>query len=194
MTAERVEPATSTHVEVRRGVYYDSVTLMRVSRQLSGRAEVSHALTAMATELNRELLVQMGFEPPADAGPTDLLVAIRTVDQAVLADAREALDALLTDASRAPVSEPGPGDLPASRTIGSAAGRADATLALVSVPGQYAFIEAMDALSSGLSVMIFSDNVPVEEEIALKEEAARRDLLVMGPDCGTAVVGGAGLG
>jgi FdrA protein len=194
VTAEHVEPAMSTHVEVRRGVYYDSVTLMRVSRQLSARAEVSHALTAMATELNRDLLAQMGFDPPADAGPGDLLVAMRAADQAVLADAREALDALLADASSAHASGPGLGTVPAARTIRSAAGRIDATLALVSVPGPYAFVEAMDALTAGLSVMIFSDNVGIEEEIALKEEAARRDLLVMGPDCGTAIVGGAGLG
>jgi FdrA protein len=62
------------------------------------------------------------------------------------------------------------------------------------VPGQYAFAEAMDALDAGLNVMVFSDNVPVEHELELKETAARRGLLVMGPDCGTAVVGGVGLG
>src|SRR4029077_18279873 len=69
-----------------------------------------------------------------------------------------------------------------------------ATLALISVPGAHAFTEAMDALESGLHVMIFSDNVPVEQEIALKDAASRRGLLVMGPDCGTAVVDGVGLG
>ena len=61
-------------------------------------------------------------------------------------------------------------------------------------PAPHAFAEAMDALQAGLSVMVFSDNVPVEQEVALKDEAARRGLLVMGPDCGTAVVGGVGLG
>jgi FdrA protein len=67
-------------------------------------------------------------------------------------------------------------------------------VALVSTPGRYAFVEAMDALDAGLSVMVFSDNVPVEQEIALKRVAAERGLLVMGPDCGTAVIGGIGLG
>jgi len=65
---------------------------------------------------------------------------------------------------------------------------------LVSVPGPSAAVEAMDALESGSDVMVFSDNVPVEQEVALKRYAADRDLLVMGPDCGTAVVGGIGLG
>jgi FdrA protein len=64
----------------------------------------------------------------------------------------------------------------------------------VSVPGEHAFAEAMDALTAGLNVMVFSDNVSLDQEIALKEEAARRGLIVMGPDCGTAVIGGAGLG
>ena len=64
----------------------------------------------------------------------------------------------------------------------------------MSVPGPYAFVEAMDALDAGHDVMVFSDNVPVEQEVALKRVAAERGLLVMGPDCGTAVVGGVGLG
>jgi FdrA protein len=69
-----------------------------------------------------------------------------------------------------------------------------ATLAVISVPGQHAFPEAMDALRGGLDVLVFSDNVPIEQEVRLKAEAAERGLLVMGPDCGTAVVGGVGLG
>jgi succinyl-CoA synthetase alpha subunit len=65
---------------------------------------------------------------------------------------------------------------------------------MVSVPGQYATIEALDALGRGVSVMLFSDNVPVEDEVRLKELAAEADLLVMGPDCGTAVVAGVAFG
>jgi FdrA protein len=67
-------------------------------------------------------------------------------------------------------------------------------LVLVSVPGANAFVEAMDALDAGTDVMVFSDNVPLEQELVLKRTAEQRDLLVMGPDCGTAVVGGLGLG
>jgi FdrA protein len=88
------------------------------------------------------------------------------------------------------------GGEPAPRSLRTAARRAEPspTLALVSVPGPHAFAEAMSALQAGLSVMVFSDNVSVAQEVRLKEEAAQRGLLVMGPDCGTAVVGGAGLG
>ena len=62
------------------------------------------------------------------------------------------------------------------------------------MPGQHAVTETFDAIQSGLSVMLFSDNVPVEDEIRLKDAAAQADVLVMGPDCGTALVGGVGLG
>jgi FdrA protein len=177
-------------VEVRTGAYHDSVTLMRVSRQLSDRPGVIDALTAMATELNLDLLDRLELPAPAGVGPNDLVVAIRATDQSSLDAAREALDGLLT----APPPPTGGFEPPPARTVGSAARRIDATLALVSVPGRHAFPEAVDALEAGLNVMIFSDNMPVDQEITLKEMAARRGLLVMGPDCGTAVVGGVGLG
>lgn len=178
------------YVEVRRGAYHDSVTLMRVSRTLSERDGVAAAQVAMATELNLDLLTGLGFAVPAEAGPNDLVVAVRADDEAALAQARAELAGLLA----APAAPQGLGVAAASRTVGSAVAGTAANLALISVPGRFAFVEAMDALTAGLNVMLFSDNVPVEQEIALKDEAARRGLLVMGPDCGTAVVGGAGLG
>ena len=180
---------TKDFVEVRRGAYHDSVTLMRVSRALAERDGVTAAQTAMATELNLELIEGLGFAIPEGTGPNDLVVTVRAADDGALAEARTALEALLSEAA-AP-AEPS-GAAPPPHTVGAAA--AGSTLALISVPGPYAFVEAMDALTAGLNVMLFSDNVPVEQEIALKDAAARLDLLVMGPDCGTAVVGGVGLG
>src|SRR6202008_1918345 len=69
-----------------------------------------------------------------------------------------------------------------------------ANLPPVSVPGEYAADEAMKALRLGLNVMLFSDNVPLADEVALKRYAAQHGLLVMGPDCGTAIVDGIPLG
>jgi FdrA protein len=181
---------TNELVEVRSGAYHDSVTLMRAGRRLAERPGVTAALTAMATTLNVDLLAEMGFTPPPGARPDDLLVAIRADDADALEAARVTVDELLSTrpAPRA-FGAPAP-----PRTTGAAARRIEATVALVSVPGPYAFVEAMDALDAGLNVMVFSDNVPIEHELELKETAARRGLLVMGPDCGTAVVGGVGLG
>jgi len=186
----------SALVEVRRGTYHDSVTLMAVSRDVAGLDGVEAALVAMATELNLAALADLGFDrdEAKGAGPDDLLVALRAVDAAVLDAARAAVTAGLS------ISAGGGGaEAPPPRTVAQAARAAaargrPAALALVSVPGPHAFVEAMDALRAGLSVMVFSDNVAVAHEIALKAEAFRRGLLVMGPDCGTAVVGGVGLG
>jgi FdrA protein len=179
------------HVEVRSGAYADSVKLMEVSRSVGSEPGVDAAMVAMATPLNLDLLADMGFEPP-DAGPNDMVVAIRLGPDDDLDTALAAVDAALTEAKRAPAT--GVNDTAPPRTTASALRDSDATLALISVPGPSAFVEAMDALVAGRDVMVFSDNVPVAHEIWLKTAASERDLLVMGPDCGTAVVGGLGLG
>ncbi len=179
-------------LEVRRGAYYDSVTLMQVSRDVLAVDGVSAAQVAMGTELNLDLLRGMGFATPPDAGPNDLVVAVRAADGDVAdrASSRSSRPSPRLRPAR-PAGDGLGGDGPAPRTVASAARRTGgADLALVSVPGPHAFTEAMDALGAGLSVLVFSDNVPVEAEVRLKEEAAARGLLVMGPDCGTAVVGG----
>ena len=179
-------------VALRRGAYQDSVTLMQVSRELSDREDVVTVQVAMATELNLDLLSQMGFDVPADATPNDMVVAIETDSDASVAVATAALDEIL---ARRPRASSGLGDgVPPAPTIGTAARRVEATLALVSTPGRVATIEAADALAAGLDVMVFSDNVSVEHEVALKSWADDAGLLVMGPDCGTAVVDGVGLG
>jgi FdrA protein len=177
-------------VEVRAGVYHDSVSLMRVSQALAARAGVEVAVVAMATELNLDLARDLGFAVPAATGG-DLLVAIRASGDRQLAEASAELDRQLT--AGAPAGGSRPQDAP-PRTTRSASRAWDATVALVSVPGEHAFVEAADAVEAGLSVMIFSDNVPVEQEILLKDRAREKGVLVMGPDCGTAVIGGAGLG
>ncbi len=183
-----------TTVELRHGLYQDSVRLMQISRALSELPGVRAALVAMATPLNLDLLPGLGFDPvPASASPNDMLVAFQAEDDGSLAAAQSRLDELL--ASRdGPTGGEGFGLPLPPRTTASALRQSAAPLALISVPGPHAFVEAMDALRNGASVMVFSDNVTVGEEIVLKEEAVRRGLLVMGPDCGTAVVGGVGLG
>ncbi|QGN59274.1 FdrA family protein [Nostocoides sp. HKS02] len=167
---------------------------MQVSRQVAGAAGVSAAQVAMATELNLEVIGGMGFSVPEAVQPNELVVAIRAEDEDGVAAGLAALEQALGALKSAGIQSGGFGDAPPPRTLGAAVSRAGATLALVSVPGEYATLEALDALGRGVSVMLFSDNVPVADEVRLKEAAARADLLVMGPDCGTAVVGGVALG
>lgn len=184
-------PSTYAHVELRPGAYADSVTLLQVSRTVQGLPGVTAAQVAMATALNTEVLAEMGFEVPAEATPNDMVVAIRLADPDALAAALEGVDRALRDASR---RSDGPSEVAPPRTTAGALRRTPGAIAVVSVPGPSALVEAMDALDAGSDVMVFSDNVPVEQEVALKRAAAERGLLVMGPDCGTAVVGGLGLG
>jgi FdrA protein len=182
------------HLEVRSGAYYDSVSLMQVSRQVAGAPGVGAAQVAMATELNLAVIGGMGFVVPQDVQPNELVVAIRATEDSGVANGLAALDTALATLKSAGSRSGGFGDAPAPRTLGRAIAAGQATLALVSVPGQYATVEAFDAINRGVSVMLFSDNVPVEDEVRLKEAAAARDVLVMGPDCGTAVVAGVALG
>ncbi|MDQ4051946.1 MAG: FdrA family protein [Actinomycetota bacterium] len=178
------------HVELR-SAYADSVTLLEVSRTVQGLPGVLAAQVAMATALNVEVLTGMGFEVPAEATTNDLVVALRLADPDELPAALAGVEQALTAATRRAA---GPADLDPPRTTASALRGAPRSVALVSVPGPSAMVEAMDAVDAGHDVMIFSDNVPVEQELALKRAAAQRGVLVMGPDCGTAVVDGVGLG
>jgi FdrA protein len=178
------------HVELRHGAYADSVTLLQVSRSVQDEPGVVAAQVAMATPLNLEVLTGMGFTLP-EAAPDDLVIALRLDESAELGDVIAAVDAALSSSTRAPA--PAAEHAP-PRTTAAALRLAPRALVLVSVPGAHALVEAMDALDAGSDVMVFSDNVPLEQEVALKRVAAERGLLVMGPDCGTAVVGGLGLG
>jgi FdrA protein len=179
-------------VSLRSGVYADSVRLMQVSREVGGRDGVRAVLVAMATPLNVELAAGMGLAPDAPAAPDQLLVGVAAADDGALAGALAAVDAALAARER----PAGSGAAVAPRTVraGLDAVPDGEALAVVSVPGPYAALEAADAVAAGRSVLVFSDGVPVEQEVALKRAARAAGVLVMGPDCGTAIVSGLALG
>jgi FdrA protein len=176
------------HVEVR-SAYADSVTLLQVSRTVADTPGVLGAQVAMGTPLNLEVLSGMGFDVP-ECSPNDMVVALRLESGEHLPAALAAVSGALSATTRPAAAR----DEEPARTTRSGVRRSGAQLALVSVPGEYAALEAMDALDEGSDVMVFSDNVPLDQEVALKRAAEQRGLLVMGPDCGTAMVGGLGLG
>ena len=179
------------HVERRTGTYVDSVSLMQVSRAAATTPGVEAAQVAMGTELNLDVIRGMGFDVP-EGSPNDLIVAVRGSDEGISAALSVVAEELTR--RRGATTSGGLGEAPAPRTTGAAIAALGADLALVSVPGAHAVVEALDAVAAGVSVMVFSDNVPVEDEVVLKDAAARAGVLVMGPDCGTAVVGGVALG
>jgi FdrA protein len=177
---------------VRRSAYQDSVTLMRLTGELEAIPGVRRAAVMMGTRENKDLLDAAGLlaTDGRDAAPADLVIAVAADDDAAAHGAREAVERALT-ARRGN----GAGAIARPRTLGSALGTlAGANLAIISVPGRYAAVEARRALQAGLHVMLFSDHVPVDTEVELKRLALSRGRLMMGPDCGTAIIDGTTLG
>jgi succinyl-CoA synthetase alpha subunit len=183
-----------TLASVRPRTYVDSVTLLQVTAELLGAPGLEDAALVMATQLNQAVLRDSGLlvGEAADAGPNDLVVAVRAADETAARSAIQQAELLLsrrraTPAGQAAISPP--------RSLRSAHRvDPDAHLAVISVPGAYAAAEARQALVDGLHVFLFSDNVGLEDEVELKRLARERDLLLMGPDCGTTLLGGVGFG
>lgn len=179
-------------IQVRRGAYYDSVVLMQLQRALAALEGVLDAGVVMGTPANKEILAQSDLldDVAQAAAAEDLVIAVRARTQEDADAAHAQVDSLLK--RRASASDVGD-YLP--RTLRAAAALLpNAGWVLVSTPGRYAAGVARDALSLGKHVFLYSDNVSVDDERALKREAAAHGLLLMGPDCGTAIVDGVGLG
>lgn len=173
-------------------LYKDSVSLMTVSAKISALAGIEAASVVMATATNVENLARAGLGN-FEIKPNDLVVAVAGQD-AACDDALRLADELLSAKSVADSAEASAAQQPLT-SIQTAVARDPATnFALISVPGDYAAAEAMKALRLGMDVMLFSDNVPPESELALKTYARDHNLMVMGPDCGTAIVNGVPLG
>lgn len=175
--------------QVRPGAYYDSLVLMQLQRGLLALPGVQDAGAVMATPVNLEILGASDLLPPDKPGPDDLLIVVRAEDQGAAEAALGQIDTLLARRRSATLTAYSPKSLDAA-----ARQSPQADWVLVSVPGRFAAGVARDALRLGRNVFLYSDNVSVEDEIGLKEEAARLGRLVMGPDCGTAIVGGIGFG
>ncbi len=171
------------------GLFLDSVILMQISRSITLLDGVEDAALMIGTPSNLDLLDNSKLLTRASRKATggDLILAIRARDEATAASALAKAEILL---ERPAVGHTGTTTL-RPRTLRSAQDNLPAAnLALISVPGDFAAAEARKALRAGLNVMLFSDNVSLSEEVSLKREAVAAGLLVMGPDCGTAIIGG----
>jgi succinyl-CoA synthetase alpha subunit len=175
--------------EIRTGLYFDSVTLMIVGRDLLALEDVADAAAVMATRENKAILRSAGLwiDPFETAGDTDLILAVEAETAEAAAAALEAAASRLQQARMH--REAGEQQLPAS-VESAVRALPGANLALISIAGRYAAEQARQALDAGLHVMLFSDNVSLVSEIALKNLARQRGLLMMGPDCGTAILNG----
>jgi len=177
---------------IRRGAYFDSVTLMRVGKDLATLPGVMDAAVVMGTRSNKAILKSSGLLTVAlqNANDTDLLIAIKAETETAAQSALGSIDGLLKKTVRSVAAVYDRRGQTAPTVAAALEIVSGANLALISIAGRYAGDEAMRALENGLHVMLFSDNVPLETEIALKKFARKRGLLVMGPDCGTAIING----
>ncbi|MFB3818884.1 MAG: acyl-CoA synthetase FdrA [Candidatus Methylomirabilales bacterium] len=173
--------------------YQDSVVLMRAAGQVRTMPGVREAAAFMGTPANHELLERTGLATAESraARPDDLILAVDAESESAATAALAAARALLLERRRSGDE----GEAVRPRTLDAALRLLPgANLAAISVPGAYAAFEAQRALRRGLHVFLFSDNVPLADEVRLKREAVSRGLLCMGPDCGTAYLNGVGIG
>ncbi|MBC8174312.1 MAG: acyl-CoA synthetase FdrA [Candidatus Marinimicrobia bacterium] len=174
---------------VKKGEYFDSISLMTVARELNELGGIIDSAVIMGTRENKSILKSSGLLLPEfnTAEDTDLIVAIKSETEDIADSVLSRIDEYLKQLGER--GETTDQFLPKS-IEGALQFLPDANLALISVAGKYASIEAQKALKNGLHVMLFSDNVSLENEIELKKYAKEKGLLLMGPDCGTAIING----
>ena len=179
-----------TGIKVITNRYYDSVFLMGVNDRLSKVAGVTQCAVLMGSDANKSVLRDLGFDTAeiSSATANDLVVAINAENHGVIKEILANLEKWLTEVNQSKVS------LDIHTLDQALSARPDANLVVISVPGEYAAHETKKSLEAGRHVFLFSDNVTIEDEIALKKFAHTQGLLVMGPDCGTSLIGGVGIG
>ncbi len=168
--------------------YYDSVQLMYITSSIKKKQGVDAAFVAMGTQANKEIFSDLGMSggPVINAGPNDMVLGVRAADQKTCEQAIDEIQDYL-DGNGSAVEESA---LSFSSIESAVKEHNKANLCVISVPGEYAKAEAVKALNAGLHTLIFSDNVPLEEEREIKLLAEEKGLLCMGPDCGVANING----
>lgn len=175
------------YAQIKKNTYYDSVTLMIITKEVKNVTGVNEVLVGMATDLNKELVTNLNLMTPEvhELTVNDFFITVDAGSDEVLKLVVEKVEELLDRKAESQAGDYQPPTLQSALKI-----LPDANLAIISVPGKYAAAEAKKALNNDMHVMLFSDNVSIEEELELKQLAHDKGLLVMGPDCGTAIING----
>lgn len=181
----------STKIVIKPNTYFDSVSLMSLSTRANQIEGVEQAVIAMGTEMNKEVLRNVGLiTPELEAVATgDLMIVVKAATDELSENAYAEIEKLFTQKT----TLKGASEIKYPTIDSAAQNMPDANLAVISVNGAFAAREARKALENDLHVMLFSDNVSIEDEIELKKLAHEKGLLMMGPDCGTAIIGNVGL-
>ena len=178
---------------VKRNLFRDSIQLMRLTEDVKKLEGVDDAVVSMGTDTNIRLLKDLGLSGAESkgAGEGDLVVAVRTKP----GFGNEVMDRVVKLVMAPPAADAGGTRTRVLHSVGSAIqGLPGANLAVVSVPGPQAFEPTMELLRRGVNVHLFSDHVPMDQELKLKRFASSKGLLVMGPGAGTSIINGVGLG
>ncbi len=184
-----------TQAFVHANLYKDSVALMRVAQAMLAMDGVVNATLQMGNPANKEILQDAGLltTEVANADPSDVMIVVQAMSRKACTSAIDMAKSQLAGTAKA--TSGSASEEIAPRTVGMGLAKlGSANIVQISVPGAYAAAEALKAVKQGLNVFMFSDNVPLDQEVAIKTEAAKRGVLVMGPDCGTAIIGGVPLG
>ncbi|PEJ57085.1 MULTISPECIES: acyl-CoA synthetase FdrA [unclassified Bacillus (in: firmicutes)] len=181
----------TVQVVVKPNTFFDSVSLMSLSTKANQIEGIEQAIIAMGTEMNKGVIKNVGLNTPEieEAKNSDLIIAVKAETDELIENAFLEIDELLTKKN----TSKGKSEIIYSTISSAATSIPEANLAVISVNGAFAAREARKALENDLHVMLFSDNVSVEEEVELKKLAHEKGLLMMGPDCGTAIISNVGL-
>ncbi len=183
------EMSTVVHAIILKDTYRDSVFLMKISSQAKTESGAVQVSAMMGTSRNKELFEKSGLlsDEVSQSKPDDLVIAFETEKENIEAVA-SCVERLLNEAPSKASTACGQA-VPTSLEEALKENK-NINLSLISVAGDYAKYEAIKAVSKGIDVMLYSDNISVADELAIKELASKKGCIVMGPDCGTAIING----
>lgn len=171
---------------IKKNNYWDSIFLMNAAREIMKTKGVIDAVLVMGTDMNKTVLKEVGglTSEAIAATPNDLIISLDLEDENIAKDVLACLERIISDKDKNQ-NEQETVYMSLNKAIDASP---EANLVFISVPGEFATQEAKNALNRGLNTFIFSDNVPLEDEVELKKMALEKGLWVMGPGCGTSVI------
>jgi FdrA protein len=183
-----------SHVVIKPNFYRDSLQLMKISEKLRQSSGVSDASIVMATETNKGVLIRLGFSPSLieQANESDMIIAVRARDQQSIDLAAEQIGKLFESPEEGRLDSK---DQEKTTDIDLALRKMPGTnLVLLSIPGEYVKDISYKLIEQGIHQQIFSDHVPVEDELTIKKQAVTKGILILGPGAGTSIINGKGIG
>lgn len=176
-------------IKILENSYFDSVTLMSLAAKIKKETKANEVVVLMATEMNKELIKRVGLATNEidECNQNDCLIGVECNG-----NAEDIVNTIVQQLSEGNKTKKDKKEI-SFHTQEELYKEYDSNMVMISAPGAYAAYEASIALRNNKNVMLFSDNISIEEEYKLKTEAVKRELLLMGPDCGTTILNGVGL-